>query len=73
MQSARSTEFGPRRHGGFADATATALCHLRSATNLRQAIVVITDGADQHSRLRIEQLIHLARSSNPQIFMIGFW
>jgi VWFA-related protein len=60
--------------GGTAlyDALATALCRLRTARNIRQAIVVITDGSDQHSRLGIEQLIELARSSNPQIYMIGF-
>ena len=61
--------------GGTAlyDALASALCHMRGARHPRQAIVVITDGADQHSRLRLEQLIELARSSNPQIFMIGFY
>ncbi len=61
--------------GGTAlyDALATGLCNLRSAINVRQAVVVITDGADQHSRLRLQQLIQLARSSKPQIFMIGFF
>jgi len=65
----------PSAGGGTAlyDALATALCHLRTARNMRQAVVVITDGAEQHSRLRIEQLINLTRSSQPQIFMIGFW
>ena len=61
--------------GGTAlfDSIATALCRLRSVPNVRQAVVVITDGADQQSRLRLEQLLNLAQSSNPQIFMIGFW
>jgi hypothetical protein len=36
-------------------------------------MVVITDGADQLSRLRLEELIRLAQSSRPQIFMIGFF
>jgi len=60
--------------GGTAlyDALATALCNLRTATNVRRAVVLITDGSDQHSRLRMEQLIRLAQSSKPQIFMIGF-
>ena len=59
-------------HGGTAlyDAVADALCHLRGS-NIRQAVVVITDGADQNSRLRIDQLIALVQSSRPQIFMIG--
>jgi hypothetical protein len=34
----------------FYDAVATTLCTMRAARNLRQAVVVITDGADQHSR-----------------------
>ena len=55
------------------DALATALCHLRTARNSRQAMVVITDGADQLSRLHLEELIRLAQSSRPQIFMIGFF
>jgi VWFA-related protein len=61
--------------GGTAlyDALASSLCHMRTAQNLRQAVIVITDGADQHSRLRLEQLIGLAQSSNAQIFMIGFY
>ncbi|HLK69586.1 MAG TPA: VWA domain-containing protein [Bryobacteraceae bacterium] len=61
--------------GGTAlyDAVSTSLCHLRTAGNVRQAVVVITDGADQHSRLALEQLIRLAQASKPQIFMIGFF
>ena len=61
--------------GGTAiyDALAAGLCHMRSARNVRQAVVVITDGSDQHSRLRLEQLIQLAQASKPQIFMIGFF
>lgn len=62
-------------HRGSAvyDALASALCHMRTAKNVRQAIVVITDGMDQHSRLRLEQLIELVRSSNPQVFMVGLY
>jgi Mg-chelatase subunit ChlD len=50
--------------GGTAlyDAVASAMCHLRTSKNLRQVIVVITDG-DQHSRFRLEQLIRLVESS----------
>jgi Ca-activated chloride channel family protein len=61
--------------GGTAlyDAVASGLCHLRSSKNLRQAIVVITDGADQHSRLALEQLIRLVQSSRAQLFIVGFY
>lgn len=61
--------------GGTAlyDVLASALCRLRDAKNLRQAIVVFTDGADQHSRIKLEQLIRLVRRSRAQLFMIGFF
>jgi len=55
------------------DALSSALCRMRNAENLKQAVVLLTDGADQHSRLRLDQLIELARRSTPQIFMIGFF
>ncbi len=55
------------------DALASALCHMRTAENPRQAVVVITDGADQHSRLNLDQLVELAQISNPQIFTIGLF
>ena len=65
----------PLGHRGSAlyDALASALCHMRTAKSVRQAIIVISDGMDQHSRLRLEQLIELVRSSNPQVFMVGFY
>jgi Ca-activated chloride channel homolog len=63
------------RGGGTAlyDAIASALCHFRASKSIRQAVVVITDGADQHSRLRLEELIQLVHSSNAQLFMVGFY
>jgi Ca-activated chloride channel homolog len=64
---------GSQRGTAVYDALASALCRMRTTENLRQAIIVITDGADQHSRLTLEQLIELAQMSTPQIFMIGFF
>lgn len=63
----------PVPSGGSAlyDAIATALCHLRASKNPRQAVIVITDGVDQHSRITLDQLIGLVRSSRAQLFMIG--
>lgn len=67
--------FGPLGHRGSAlyDALAAALCHMRSAKNVRRAVVVITDGMDQDSRLNLEEAIGLVRSSSPQVFMIGLF
>jgi Ca-activated chloride channel family protein len=53
------------------DAIATAICHLRSSGSLRQAIIVITDGVDEHSRLSLNQLIDLVRAQRAQLFLIG--
>jgi Ca-activated chloride channel homolog len=53
------------------DALATAICHLRSSSSPRQAIIVITDGVDEHSRLSLNQLIDLVRSQRAQLFLIG--
>jgi VWFA-related protein len=62
---------GSSKGSALYDAIATVLCHLNASQNLRQAIVVITDGVDQHSRLSLEQLISLVQSSRAQLFMIG--
>lgn len=63
----------PAPGGGSAlfDAVASALCHLRGSNSLRQAVIVITNGVDQHSRITLEQLIGLVRSSPAQLFMMG--
>jgi VWFA-related protein len=53
------------------DAITTAICHLRSSTNPRQAIIAITDGLDEHSRLSLYQLIDALRSQRAQLFLIG--
>ncbi len=61
----------PSHGSALYDAIATALCHLRTSKNLRQAVIVITDGVDQYSRVNLEQLIGLVRSSRAQLFMVG--
>ncbi len=53
------------------DAIASAVCHLRNSKNARQAIIVITDGVDEHSRISLDQLIDVVRSQRAQLFLIG--
>jgi Ca-activated chloride channel family protein len=53
------------------DAIATAVCNLRGSKNPRQAIIVITDGIDEHSRISLERLIDVIRSQRAQLFLIG--
>ncbi len=69
--SSMSLTPGTSKGSALYDAIATVLCHLNASMNLRQAIVVITDGVDQHSRLSLEELIGLVQSSRAQLFMIG--
>lgn len=61
--------------GGTAlyDALATTLCRLEAAKYPQRAVVVVTDGVDQNSRLTFQQLLALTQSSRSQIFMIGFF
>jgi Ca-activated chloride channel homolog len=53
------------------DAIASAICHLSGSKNPRQAIIVVTDGVDEHSRLTLNQLIDVVRSQRAQLFLIG--
>lgn len=69
--SAVSLAPAPSSGSALYDAIASALCHLRSSKNPRQAVIVVSDGVDQHSRLTLEELIDLVRSSRAQLFMIG--
>jgi Ca-activated chloride channel homolog len=66
-----AVSLGASKGSALFDAVASVLCHLNTSKNLRQAIVVITDGVDQHSRLSLEQVISLVQSSRAQLFMIG--
>ena len=61
----------PSSGSALYDAIATVLCHLGASKNPRQAVIVISDGIDQYSRITLEQLIDLVRSSRAQLFMIG--
>jgi hypothetical protein len=40
---------------------------------MQQELVVITDGADQHSRIGLESLIRMVQSARAQLFMVGFF
>lgn len=53
------------------DAVVTGLCRFDKARFQRQALVVITDGADQHSRRTLSELIDQLRRSSAQVYMIG--
>jgi hypothetical protein len=43
------------------------------ATLPRQALVIISDGADQHSRHELQEIMPIVRESEMQIFTIGYF
>lgn len=55
------------------DSIVVALDRFRRARYPRQALVVITDGADQHSRLRLEDVLRAVQGSHAQTFLVGFF
>ncbi|MBI2680572.1 MAG: VWA domain-containing protein [Candidatus Solibacter usitatus] len=54
------------------DAVARALCYMRSARRHRRVLLVLTDGADQHSHRSLEELIPLVQASQAQVFIVGY-
>jgi Ca-activated chloride channel family protein len=63
------------RDGGTAlyDAIIEGLERLARARHRRRALVVITDGRDEHSRHSLADLIRRAQQSDAQIYTIGFF
>ncbi len=53
------------------DAIAAGLCLLRRARHPRQALLVVTDGADQHSRLALEAVIAEIQRALAQVYLVG--
>ena len=45
---------------------------MRNARHHRQALLVVTDGADQNSHRSLEELIPIVQASQAQVFVIGF-
>ncbi len=55
------------------DAILTTLERCRRARYGRQALVVITDGADQHSNHSLDDLIRALQESQVQLYIIGYF
>jgi VWFA-related protein len=55
------------------DAVAAALDHLKKGNLDKQALIVISDGADNASRLNMAQIMALARRSDAIIYTIGIY
>jgi Ca-activated chloride channel family protein len=55
------------------DATLTTLERFSKARHPRQALVVISDGADEHSLRNLADLIRGVQASQVQLFLIGYF
>ena len=66
---------GVQAEGGTAlyDAIIEGLEKLAQAKHRRRALVVITDGRDQHSKHSLADLVRRAQQSDAQIFTVGFF
>jgi Ca-activated chloride channel family protein len=58
---------------GLYDAVAAALDHLKKGNRDKQALIVISDGADNASRHNLAQIMDLARRSDAIIYTIGIY
>jgi len=54
------------------DSIVLALDRFDRALYPRHVLVVITDGADQHSRLNLEDVLSAVQSSQAQVYLVGF-
>jgi len=55
------------------DSMAVALDRFERARYPRHVLVVITDGADQHSRLRLDDVLRAVQGSRSQVYLVGFF
>jgi Ca-activated chloride channel homolog len=55
------------------DGIATALEHLKAGSRERKALIVVTDGGDNASHMRFQDLLKKAESSNAIIYTIGIF
>jgi VWFA-related protein len=53
------------------DAIAAALEHLKAGTRDKKALIVVTDGGDNASRMKFHNLLKMAEGSNAIIYTIG--
>jgi Ca-activated chloride channel homolog len=55
------------------DALAVGIEHLKAGTRDRKALIVLSDGADNASRRRLEDVLQLAQRSSATVYTIGIY
>jgi Ca-activated chloride channel family protein len=63
----------PRGRTSLIDAVYLALDKMRSARYQRRALLVISDGGDNHSRYTVGELTHAVREADTLIYAIGLY
>jgi Ca-activated chloride channel homolog len=53
------------------DAIQAAFLNIRKAHNARRAIIIVSDGGDNHSRATKSEILRLAREADAQVYAIG--
>jgi len=61
----------PAGHTALLDAVYLGLRQMKKARNPRKALLVVSDGGDNHSRFTTREVEHLARESDVEIYTIG--
>ena len=63
----------PDGHTALLDAIYLAIAHMRSARYQRRALVIISDGADNHSRYGLKDVRKLVEEANVDVYAIGIF
>jgi Ca-activated chloride channel family protein len=63
----------PDGHTALLDAIYLAIARMRSARYERRALLIISDGADNHSRYSLKQVRRLVEEANVDVYAIGIF
>lgn len=70
---ARLSEAKPDGHTALLDAVYLGLNKMRNARYQRRALLVISDGGDNHSRYSAREIKHMVEEADVQIYAIGLY
>lgn len=73
VKAAIARTISTRSGSSHYDALLRALERLSGARHPRQALVVFTDGADQHSQHGLDDVIQTLQASEVQVYLIGYF
>lgn len=71
--STRIARVRPFGRTSMYDAIQLAITQMKSAKHKRRAIVIFSDGADNHSRRNLQEIRHLLMEADVQVYAIGIF